>query len=763
MSNYSRLISYIYAYEGEVKGKNIGFAKLEARNGQCKINVNVKRVYVGSNDLQVYLLSSSGEIGLGKIFIRNGSGEFRASVNVNDAEGSGVSMDQCYGLTIHDPDSTWQSYTTIWEDAVAQAAEIELARVTADNIRKKEKEKEKRQEKSSGQGAEARPEEEALQKEEAEERKREFRKELENVEETKQEQIVPAEGEEKEAQEERMGENVPRENTESIETPQSSEYIEETEYVQEPEGINVTEQDYQVESQEQKKSFGYQERLEQREHFRPFACPGRPGRPPHPGQPGRPPHPGEPGKPPYPGEPGRPSHPGGPGRPPHPGEPGRPPHPGGPGRPPHPGGPGRPPHPGGPGRPPHPGGPGRPPHPGGPGRPPHPGGPGRPSHPDYPRYMIEPERFRFSGKNQYYQPSGPLEGTQAGPFHPSEKIINSEELTSASGRTEEIVSTPIMAKPKEWVSQIINEETAAREKALEERMAKAQPWERQARPASAWIQENQNSETKEDMIPKSTDGYREQNEEYNLQEDQKKELAKSDLERAGWNINEAPDIQRYNYTGMAGPVERDDMKTDNKEQISSNLEREPGRSEIQEQNENSNMPANENTGIQEESSNISVSQDNTSAEEQEVPLPEEPAAEPENTDKGEGERDYEMLWDRFQKEYPKVRAFDYENGCEILSINPQDIGLLPRENWVYGNNSFLLHGYYSYRYLILVRLHNPKGKPRFLLGVPGHYFSNEKRMASMFGFPHFVLSKNQPVENGRFGYWYTDVKLGNDR
>ena len=54
-----------------------------------------------------------------------------------------------------------------------------------------------------------------------------------------------------------------------------------------------------------------------------------------------------------------------------------------------------------------------------------------------------------------------------------------------------------------------------------------------------------------------------------------------------------------------------------------------------------------------------------------------------------------------------------------------------------------------------------KGRPRYLLGVPGHYYSNEKYMASMFGFPHFVLAKKQPDEDGRFGYWYTDVRLGN--
>ena len=117
------------------------------------------------------------------------------------------------------------------------------------------------------------------------------------------------------------------------------------------------------------------------------------------------------------------------------------------------------------------------------------------------------------------------------------------------------------------------------------------------------------------------------------------------------------------------------------------------------------------------------------------------------------------LWERLQRKYTRVLAFEYDNGCEILSIKPQDIGLLPREIWVYGNNSFLLHGYYNYRHLILARLSDSGGKTRYLLGVPGHYFSNEKYMASMFGFPHFVLAKKQPDEGGRFGYWYTDIRL----
>lgn len=121
-----------------------------------------------------------------------------------------------------------------------------------------------------------------------------------------------------------------------------------------------------------------------------------------------------------------------------------------------------------------------------------------------------------------------------------------------------------------------------------------------------------------------------------------------------------------------------------------------------------------------------------------------------------------QLWDSFRKRYPKIHAFDCDGGCEILTIKPQDIGLLPRETWTYGNNSFLLHGYYNYRYLILAKVENANsGGTRYLLGVPGNYYSNEKYMASMFGFPHFVLAKKQPTPNGRFGYWYVDVKLDN--
>ena len=134
MANYRRLISYIYAYEGGIKGKNVGFAKIENRKDQCRIQVSVRNVYVGSQDIGVYLMSTEGERLLGKMFIRGGAGEFRCMVQMDNG------MSDCYGLTIHSIGDSWQSYTTIWEDAVAHAAEVDLSDAVSEKMEQKEME-----------------------------------------------------------------------------------------------------------------------------------------------------------------------------------------------------------------------------------------------------------------------------------------------------------------------------------------------------------------------------------------------------------------------------------------------------------------------------------------------------------------------------------------------------------------------------------------------------------------------------------------------
>ena len=404
MSAYHRLISYIYAYEGGIKGKNTGFAKLETRGTSCRIQVSVRRVFAGGSPIGVYLLAGQEEIRIGTLFVRGGNGEFRAVVNCENIEGSGCNMEECCGLTLHETDSAWRAYTTIWEDAVAHAAEVELADVTAEKVREQEAEKEEATRKLA---------------ERAQEAEGQNAEEVPDISETSDHQEV---------------EIVQEAQTE---TPQES----------------------------------------------------------------------------------------------------------------------------------------------------------------------------FQESNQEAQTETPQES-----FQESTQEVQTET-------------------PKESFQESYQEaQTEARRKDSQE----------------------STREVRKEALPDSP-----------------------------------PDHQE---------------------------------------------------AFQSDSQNQKQSQPDSSKE-----SPKEDPA--------------ESLWNRLRAAYPKVTAFECSDGCEILVIKPQDIGLLPRENWVYGNNSFLLHGYYNYRYLILARLGKSGERGRYILGVPGHYGNNEKYMAAMFGFDRFVRSTRQPPRDSRFGYWYTDLNF----
>ena len=404
MSAYHRLISYIYAYEGGIKGKNTGFAKLETRGTSCRIQVSVRRVFAGGSPIGVYLLAGQEEIRIGTLFVRGGNGEFRAVVNCENIEGSGCNMEECCGLTLHETDSAWRAYTTIWEDAVAHAAEVELADVTAEKVREQEAEKEEATRKQTERAQEA---------------------EGQNAEE------VPDISETSDHQEAEIVQEA------QTETPQES-------------------------SQESTQEA-----------------------------------------------------------------------------------------------------------------------------------QTETPQESFQESNQEVQTETPQESSQ-------------ESYQEA--------------------------QTEARRKDSQE----------------------STREVRKEALPDSP-----------------------------------PDHQEAFQPGS----------------------------------QNQKQP-----------------QPDSSKE-----FPKEDPA--------------ESLWNRLRAAYPKVTAFECADGCEILVIKPQDIGLLPRENWVYGNNSFLLHGYYNYRYLILARLGKPGERGRYILGVPGHYGNNEKYMAAMFGFDRFVRSTRQPPRDSRFGYWYTDLNF----
>ena len=98
--------------------------------------------------------------------------------------------------------------------------------------------------------------------------------------------------------------------------------------------------------------------------------------------------------------------------------------------------------------------------------------------------------------------------------------------------------------------------------------------------------------------------------------------------------------------------------------------------------------------------------------------------------------------------------------CSGRRIQRKDLAELPRCEWRWSNNSFLLHGYYDYRHLLLI-----EDGEQLKLGVPGIYHEKEANAARAFGFGEFIpaerisdLPAQEDQEEEEFGYWCVPVR-----
>ena len=122
---------------------------------------------------------------------------------------------------------------------------------------------------------------------------------------------------------------------------------------------------------------------------------------------------------------------------------------------------------------------------------------------------------------------------------------------------------------------------------------------------------------------------------------------------------------------------------------------------------------------------------------------------------GNAVRLLEDKWQQLYAIYPHIRPFEDER--EYVSIRPADFVLLPSESYKMANNSFLLHGYYNYKHLILTKVEK-RGETLYYIGVPGTYYEKEKQVAIMFGFESFECAE-EPAQAGDFGYYMMRTQL----
>ena len=116
--------------------------------------------------------------------------------------------------------------------------------------------------------------------------------------------------------------------------------------------------------------------------------------------------------------------------------------------------------------------------------------------------------------------------------------------------------------------------------------------------------------------------------------------------------------------------------------------------------------------------------------------------------------DIRMTPDKFEqllKNYENIKP--YADDRVYISIEPKDFVIMSSEFQHLVHNSFLLHGYYNYRHIIL-----GKEGDSYYLGVPGVYYEREKNVALMFGFEVFECEGGKP-KSGMFGYYLKKVKL----
>lgn len=121
MPGYQRFVTYLFLYEEEKKRENCGFAKVEIRQDQCRIQLQVKGIRQKSVD--VYLLNQNVKepegVLLGAMQVRNGVAEQTFFCNSNHVGESGYAIGQMRGIYIPLESaefvaSQWDDEMTVW-------------------------------------------------------------------------------------------------------------------------------------------------------------------------------------------------------------------------------------------------------------------------------------------------------------------------------------------------------------------------------------------------------------------------------------------------------------------------------------------------------------------------------------------------------------------------------------------------------------------------------------------------------------------------
>ena len=140
MADYKRLVSYIYAYPGGVRDKNVGFAKAEVRNGQFKLTVSVKGVYTDTPELfGVYVMVDGKKhqpggftlLKTGTVMVYQGIGQYQDLFNPMNINQSGYTFEDISGIALARENEDFYRMFSLWEDCILNTEDITFAQPEA--------------------------------------------------------------------------------------------------------------------------------------------------------------------------------------------------------------------------------------------------------------------------------------------------------------------------------------------------------------------------------------------------------------------------------------------------------------------------------------------------------------------------------------------------------------------------------------------------------------------------------------------------------
>jgi hypothetical protein len=129
MADYKRMVSYMYQYENGLKKKNVGYVRVEAKNGECRITLHMQLPGLLDSIFPIYMIQRKKRdtelVYIGDAVLKNQTLDSRLSTQEDNIMNSGYSLSDMGGMLLFLNEKVF--YATEWDDKPVIQEEVMAA------------------------------------------------------------------------------------------------------------------------------------------------------------------------------------------------------------------------------------------------------------------------------------------------------------------------------------------------------------------------------------------------------------------------------------------------------------------------------------------------------------------------------------------------------------------------------------------------------------------------------------------------------------